>query len=52
MSEEERASGTPKTIIFDRKFKPEDPRIPRNQVYVKDLGECFKIFQKWGFDIV
>ena len=42
----------PKALIVDKKFKPEDLRIPRNQAYVRDLGQCFKIFQKWGFDII
>jgi HD-like signal output (HDOD) protein/CheY-like chemotaxis protein len=45
-------TGKPKAIIVDRKFKPEDLKIPRNQVYVKDLGQCFKIFQKWDYDII
>ncbi len=44
--------GKPKGMIIDRKFKPEDLKIPRNQVYVRDLGQCFKIFQKWGYEIV
>jgi hypothetical protein len=42
----------PKGLIIDRKFKPEDLKIPRNQVYVRDLGQVFKIFQKWGYDII
>jgi len=42
----------PKTLIVDRKYKPEDLRIPRNQEYVRDLGQCFKIFQKWSYDII
>ncbi|MDA0709262.1 MAG: HDOD domain-containing protein, partial [bacterium] len=33
-------------------FKPEDLRIPRNQAYVRDLGQCLKIYQAWGFDII
>ncbi len=45
-------TGKPKVIIIDRKFKPEDLRIPRNQSYVRDLGQCFKIYQKWGYDII
>ncbi|MDA0747152.1 MAG: response regulator [bacterium] len=42
----------PKGLIVDRKFKPEDLKIPRNQIYVRDLGQIFKLFQKWGYDIV
>lgn len=44
--------GKPKTLIIDKKFKPEELRIPRNQTYIRDLGQCFKVFQKWGFDII
>ena len=40
---QEGPTGKPKAILVDRKFKPEDLKIPRNQVYVKDLGQCFKI---------
>jgi HD-like signal output (HDOD) protein len=39
-------------LIIDRKFKPKDLKTPRNQVYVRDLGQVFKIFQKWGYDII
>ena len=46
------STGKPKTLIIDKKFRPEELRIPRNQTYVRDLGQCFKIFQKWGFDII
>ena len=42
----------PKVLIVDKKFKPEDLRIPRNQAYVRDLGQCLKIYQAWGFDII
>ena len=55
MSEEENSGSSavkPKSLIVDKKFKPEDLKIPRNQVYVRDLGQCFKVFQKWGFDII
>ena len=48
----EAAQGKPKGLIVDRKFKPEDLKIKRNQEYVRDLGQCFKIFQKWGYDII
>lgn len=46
------STGKPKALIVDKKFKPADLKIPRNQAYVRDLGQCFKIFQKWGFDII
>ena len=46
------ARGKPKCMIIDRKFKPDDLKIKRNQEYVRDLGQCFKIFQKWGYDII
>jgi len=46
------AKSKPKALIVDRKFQPADLKIPRNQAYVRDLGQCFKIFQKWGFDII
>ena len=54
MADTERTSPSfkPKTLIVDRKYKPEDLRIPRNQQYVRDLGQCFKIFQKWSYDII
>ncbi|MCZ6635575.1 MAG: response regulator [bacterium] len=54
MADQERAksAGKPKTLIVDRKFKPEDLKIRRHQEYVRDLGQCFKIFQKWGYDII
>ena len=42
----------PKVLIVDKKFKPEDLRIPRNQAYVRDLGQCLKIYQRWGYDII
>ncbi|MFT5369204.1 MAG: putative nucleotidyltransferase with HDIG domain [Candidatus Latescibacterota bacterium] len=42
----------PKALIVDKKFKPEDLRIPRNQAYVRDLGQCLKIYQSWGYDII
>lgn len=42
----------PKALIVDKKFKPQDLRIPRNQAYVRDLGQCLKIYQNWGFDII
>lgn len=46
------AASKPKALIVDKKFKPEDLRIPRNQAYVRDLGQCLKIYQAWGFDII
>lgn len=52
MADQSGPTGKPKSIIVDKKFKPEDLKIPRNQVYVKDLGQCFKIFQKWDYDII
>jgi response regulator of citrate/malate metabolism len=42
----------PKALIVDRKFKPEDLKIPRNIAYVRDLGQCLKIYQSWGYDII
>jgi len=52
MPDEDPTSPKPKSIIVDRKFKPEDLKILRWREYVQDLGECLKIFQKWGHDIV
>ncbi len=45
-------SSKPKVLIVDKKFKPEDLKIRRNQLYVRDLGQCLKIYQKWGYDII
>ena len=53
MPEENDAQKTrPKVLVVDRKFKPEELRIPRWRAYVQDLGQCFKIFQKWNHDII
>ena len=51
-SEEKGDSSKAKCLLVDRKFKPEELRIPRNQAYVRDLGVAFKIWQKWGYDII
>ena len=51
-AQQEGPTGKPKSIFADRKFKTEDLKIPRNQPYVKDLRQCFKIFQKWDYNII
>lgn len=48
----EEPKSKPKVLIVDKKFKPQDLRIPRNQAYVRDLGQCLKIYQTWGYDII
>jgi putative nucleotidyltransferase with HDIG domain len=50
--EQPEPSSKPKALIVDKKFKPEDLRIPRNQAYIRDLGQCLKIYQAWGYDII
>ena len=53
MSEEKAEQpAKPKGMIIDKKFKPDDLKIKRNQEYARDLGQCFKLFQKWGYDII